>query len=113
MGKSPKIQISLRDTSSLTDSEMGQLLKTLASEVKSRSARKNKELQAKHTDQIEFLDRYRNLAQSVLSGPIEIDIDRPLEIAYQLFESMVSTIQVCLQEAKGEQKEETSRLLLA
>ena len=46
-------------------------------------------------------------------GPIEIDIDRPLERAYQLFESMVSTLQALIQETKEEQKEETARLLLA
>ena len=41
-------------------------------------------------------------------GPIEIDTDRPLERAYQLFESMVSTLQVHIQETKEEQKEETA-----
>ena len=46
-------------------------------------------------------------------GPIEIDTDRPLERAYQLFESMVSTLQVHIQETKEEQKEETARLLMA
>ena len=46
-------------------------------------------------------------------GPIEIDTDKPLEREYQLFESMVSTLQVHIQETKEEQKEETARLLLA
>ena len=41
-----------------------------------------------------------------MSGPIEIDIDRPLE-------SMVSTLQAHIQETKEEQKEETARLLMA
>ena len=36
-----------------------------------------------------------------------------LERAYQLFESMVSTLQVHIQETKEEQKEETARLLMA
>ena len=46
-------------------------------------------------------------------GPIEIDIDRPLERVYQLFESMVLTLQAHIQETKEEQKEETARLLMA
>ena len=48
-----------------------------------------------------------------MPGPMEVDTDKPLERAYQLFESMVSTLQVHIQETKEEQKEETARLLLA
>ena len=93
-GKTPRLQISLKDASSLTDTEMGQLLKTLVKEAKTRSERKNKELTDKNTEQVMFLDKCRNLAQSVIPGPIEIDTDRPLERVYQLFNSMVSTRQV-------------------
>ena len=46
-------------------------------------------------------------------GPIKVDTDKPLERAYQLFESMVSTLQAHIQEKKEEQKEETARLLMA
>ena len=49
----------------------------------------------------------------MIPGPVEVDTDRPLERAYQLFETMVSTIQARMQETKEEQKEETARLLLA
>ena len=49
----------------------------------------------------------------MIPGPIEVDTDRPLERAYQLFETMVSTIQTRMQETKEGQKEETVRLLLA
>ena len=48
-----------------------------------------------------------------MSGPTEIDTDKSLERAYQLFESMVSTLQAHIQETKEEQKEETSQLLMA
>ena len=48
-----------------------------------------------------------------MPGPIEIDTDKSLESAYQLFESMVSTLQAHIQETKKEQKEETARLLMA
>ena len=41
----------------------------------------------------------------------EIDTDRPLEKAYQLFESVVSALQAQRQDTKEEQKEETVRLL--
>ena len=43
---------------------------------------------------------------------MEVDIDKPLEKEYQLFESVVSTLQVQMQNTKEEQKEETSRLLM-
>ena len=49
----------------------------------------------------------------MIPGPIEVDTNRPLERAYQLFETMVSTVQARMQETKEEQKEETARLLLA
>ena len=97
----------------MTDTEVGQLLKTLAKEAKTRTARKTKELLSKNAEQVEFLGKCRALAQSVIPSPIEVDTDRPLERAYQLFESMVSTVQAHLQETKEEQKEETARLLLA
>ena len=97
----------------MTDTEVGQLLKTLAKEAKTRTERKTNELTDKSTEQVKFLDKYRTLAQPVIPGPIEVDTDRPLERAYHLFESMVSTLQVNLQETKEEQKEETTRLLLA
>ena len=87
---------------------MGQLLKTLVSEAKTRSEKRNKELKDKNTEQVEFLDKCRNLAQSVTPGPIEIDTNRSLERAYQLFESMVLTLQAHIQETNEEQKEETT-----
>ena len=53
-----------------------------------------------------------NLAQSVIPGLMEADTDKPLEKAYHLFESVVSTLQVQMQNTKEEQKEETYRLLM-
>ena len=47
----------------------------------------------------------------MIPGPIEADTDKPLEKAYQLFESVVSTLQIHLQNTKEDQKEETSRPL--
>ena len=43
---------------------------------------------------------------------MEADTDKPLEKAYQLFESMVSALQVQMQNTREEQKEETTRLLM-
>ena len=103
----------MKDASSLTNKELGQLLKTLASEVKTRSEQRNKELKDNKAKQVEFLEKSRNLAQFVILGPIEIDTDKPLERVYQLFECMVSTLQAHIQETKEEQKEETARLLMA
>ena len=103
----------MQDASSLTNIEIDQLLRTLAKEAKARTDRKTKEITETNTEQVEFLGKCRTLSQSVLLGPIEVDKDRLLERAYQLFESMVSTVQAHLQETKEEQKEETARLLLA
>ena len=108
-----KDQIRLKDAISLTDTELGQLLKTLGSEAKTRSEQRNKELNNKNTEQVEFLNKCRNLAQSIMLGPIEVDTDKPLKRAYQLFESMVSTLQTHIQETKEGQKEKTARLLMA
>ena len=74
---------------------------------------RNKELKDKNTEQVEFLNKCRNLAQSVMPAPIEVDTDKPLERAYQLFESMVLKLQAHIQETKEEQKEETAWLLMA
>ena len=48
-----------------------------------------------------------------IPGPVEVNTDKPLKRAYQLFESMVSALQAQIQETKEEQKEETARLLMA
>ena len=48
-----------------------------------------------------------------MPGPIEVDADKPLEMAYQLFESMVSALKAHIKEIKEEQKEETAWLLMA
>ena len=92
----------------MTNIEVDQLLRTLAKEAKTRADRKTKELTNKDTEQVEFLGKCRTLVQSFIPSPIEVDTDRPLERAYQLFESMVSTIQAHIQETKEEQKEKTA-----
>ena len=92
----------------MTDSEVGQLLKTLAKESKRRTTTLRKQLRDKETEEVEFLGKCRSLAQSVVPGPVEDATDRPLERAYQLFEGMVSTIQTHLKETKTGQKEETA-----
>ena len=76
-------------------------------------SRPQQELKDKNAEQVEFLDKCRNLAQSVMPGPIEVDTDKPLERAYQLFETMASALKAQIQETKEEQKEETARLLVA
>ena len=97
----------------MDDTEVGQLLKTVAKESKKRTDQKNKELVAKNAEEVKFLSRCIALVQTVIPGPIEVDTDQPLERAYQLFKTMVSTVQTRMQETKEEQKEETARLLLA
>ena len=91
---------------------MGKLLETLASKAKTRSQTRRKELDDTEKEQVEFLLKCRNLAQSVIPGPMEADTNKLLEKAYQMFQSMVSTLQVQMQITKEEQKEETSRLLM-
>ena len=100
------------DATKLKDGELGKLLKSLAIEVKTRSQTRRKELDNTEKEQVEFLLKCRNLAQSIIPGLMEVDTDKPLEKAYQLFESVVSTLQVHMQNKKEEKKEETSRLLM-
>ena len=51
------------------------------------------------------------MAQQVIPVLQEADIDKPLDHAYQLFESVMSSLQTQLQEKKEEQIEQTSVLL--
>ena len=88
----------------LKDGELGQLLETLAIEVKTRSQSRRKELDNNEKEQVKFLNKCWNLAQSMIPGPTKVDTDKPLERAYQLFESVVSMLQTQMQSTKEEQK---------
>ena len=66
----------------------------MAIEAKTRSQTRCKEIDDTEKEQVEFLLKCKNLTQSVIPGPMEVDIDKPLEKAYQLFESVVPTLQV-------------------
>ena len=81
------------DETKLKDGELGKLLETLAIEAKTRSHNRRKELDNNEKEQVEFLNKCRNLVQSVIPGPTEDDSNKPLERDYQLFESMVSMLQ--------------------
>ena len=96
------------DTTKLRDEELGQLLETLATKSKTRIQIKHKELNEIENEQVKFLSKCRNLAQSIIPGPMEAGTDKPLEKSYQLFESVVVTLRVHIQNTK----EETSRLLM-
>ena len=100
------------DSTKLKDGELGQLLETLTIEEKTRSQTRRKELDDTEKEQVEFLLKCRNLAQSIIPRPMEADTDKPLEKAYQLFESMVSALHVQMQNTGEEQKEEIARLLM-
>ena len=81
------------DATKLRDGELGQLLETLAIEAKTRSQNRCKELDNNEKEQVEFLNKCRNLVQSVMPGLTKVDTNKPLEKAYQLFESVVSMLQ--------------------
>ena len=88
------------DATKIKDRELGQLLETMAVEEKTRSQTRRKELDDTEKEQVDFLLKCRNLAQSIILGPMEVDTDKLLEKAYQLFESVVSTLQVQMQNTK-------------
>ena len=96
------------DATKLKDGELGQLLETLAIEAKTRSQTRRKELNDTKREQVEFLIKCRNLAQSVIPGSTEVDADKSLEKAYKLFESVVSALHTQMQNTE----EETTRLLM-
>ena len=80
------------DATKLKDAELGQLLETLAIEAKTRSQQRRKEIDNNEKEQVKFLNKCRSLVQMVIPGPTEVDTDKPLEKAYQLFESVVSML---------------------
>ena len=100
------------DTTKLRDGELGQLLETLATEAKTRSHIKRKELDHIDNEKVEFLSKSKNLAQSIIPRLMEVGTDKPLEKAYKLFESVVATLQVHMHNTKEDKKEETSILLM-
>ena len=100
------------DPTKLRDGELGKLLESLAIEAKTRSQNRRRELNDNEKEQVEFLNKCRNLVQSVIPGLIEVETDKPLEKYYQLFESMVSILQAHMQDTREEQKEEIARLLM-
>ena len=107
------VHIKLKDTTNLNDAELGKLLETLAVEAKAWSQQRHKELDNKEKEQVEFFNKFKILLQSVILGLAEVDTDKPLERAYQLFEIMVSVLQAQIQETKEGQKEEIVWLLMA
>ena len=54
------------DTTKLKDGELGQLLETLSIKAKIRSQTRHKDLDDTEREQVKFLIKYRNLAQSVI-----------------------------------------------
>ena len=70
------------DATKLRDPELEQLLEALAIEAKTRNQHRRKELDNKEKEQVKFLNKCRDLVQSVIPGSIEVDTDKLLEIAY-------------------------------
>ena len=77
-------------------------METLEIEEKTKSQNIRKELNNNEKEQVEFLNKCRNLIQSVIPGPIEVYTDKPLERAYRLFESVMSALQAQIQDTKEE-----------
>ena len=76
---------------------MEQLLETLVTEAKTRSHIRHKDLDDIKNEQVEFLSKCRNLAQTIIPGMMEAITNKPLEKSYQLFESGTATLQVHIQ----------------
>ena len=70
------------DTTKLKDGELGQLLETLATEAKTRSQTRRQQVDDIKNEQVEFLSKCKNLAQTIILGPMEAKTDKPLENAY-------------------------------
>ena len=93
------------DATKLRDGELGQLLETLAVEARTRSQNRRKEINDNEREQVEFLNKCRNLAQLVILGPAEVDTDKLLEKEYQLFESVVSALKIKMPNTREEKRE--------
>ena len=96
------------DTTKLKDGELGQILETLDIEAKTRIQTRRKELDNNETEQVKFLIKCRNLAQSVIPGSTEVDTDKPLEKSYHLFESVVSSLQTDVKHKRREKRRNNS-----
>ena len=81
------------DPTKLRDGELGQLLESLEIEAKTRGQRRHKELDDNEKEQVKFLNKCRNLMQSMIPGPTEVETNKSLEKSYQIFESVVSALQ--------------------
>ena len=88
------------DTVKLRNGQLGQILESLAIEESTRSQSRWEQLDNIKKEKIEFLSNCRNLIQTIILGPVEVDNDKPLEKLYQVFESVVSTLQAHLQLTK-------------
>ena len=84
----------------LKDGELGQLLETLAIESKTRNQNRRKELDDNEREQVEFLNKCKNLAQYLILGPVEVDTNKSLEKSFQLFKSVVSALQTQMQNTR-------------
>ena len=70
------------DPTKLRDGELGKLLESLAIEAKTRSENRCRELDENKKEQFEFLNKCRNLVQSVIPGLTEVDTNKLLEKDY-------------------------------
>ena len=99
------------ETLKLRDGELDRLLEAITKEASNRNRTKQERIKKMKVEQVEFLAKCRTLTQTVLPGMAETDTDKPLEKAYQLFESVVSNLQTQLLIKRDKQKEETFVLL--
>ena len=77
------------DTTKLRDGELGHLLGALTQEATTRIQSRKEQRDKLKEEQVKFLIKCRNLTHTVAPKENETDTDKPLEIAYQLLESVV------------------------
>ena len=91
------------DTHKIKDDELDRLLEALIKESRERTEIRHALIEKFKEEQFEFLTKYKDLVQQVVLVLQEVDIDKSLDQAYRLFESVVSSLQAQLQEKKEEQ----------
>ena len=99
------------ETPKLRDGELDRFSEALTKEASTRNRTRQERIEKMKVEQVEFFTKCRTLTQTVIPGMVETDTNKPLERAYQLFESVMSNLQMQLQIKRDEKKEETSMLL--
>ena len=95
----------------MREEDLDLLVDAMNKESRIRRDKNKEQLKKIKTEQTKFLNKCENLVKQFITIPEGVDTKKPLDKAYQLFESFVLKLQAQLQERTEEQAEEATILL--